>query len=205
MKRSTYTNLFKPLFDFIVSLISLIVLSPFLIILVLLLTVANRGTPFFAQARLGLNARIFRVVKFKTMNDLRDQAGNLLPDDVRLTTVGKFVRTTSLDELPQLWNVLRGEMSLVGPRPLLVEYRELYNPVQFRRHEVKPGITGWAQVNGRNAISWRDKFEFDVWYVDRVTFVVDMKILLLTIQKVLKAEGISGRGVATAEKFNGNN
>lgn len=147
----------------------------------------------------------FRVIKFKTMSDARDSSGNLLPDDARLTGVGKFVRKTSLDEIPQLLNVIRGDMSLIGPRPLLMEYVPIYSDVQRRRHEVRPGITGWAQVNGRNAISWREKFELDVWYVDHLDFLLDVKIVLITLVKVFKAEGISGRGVATAEKFTGNN
>lgn len=147
----------------------------------------------------------FRVIKFKTMNDARDAAGNLLPDDARLTGVGKFVRKTSLDEIPQLLNVIMGDMSLIGPRPLLMEYVPIYSDVQRRRHEVRPGITGWAQINGRNAISWREKFELDVWYVDHLSFILDVRIVLITLVKVFKAEGISGRGVATVERFTGNN
>lgn len=205
MKFSIYRDMVKPLSDKVASLILLIILSPFLVLLLLLLTLANQGSPLFFQPRLGRHANVFKVVKFKTMNDNRDAHGNLLPDDERLTTVGKFIRKTSLDELPQLWNVLIGNMSLIGPRPLLLEYKNLYNPVQFRRHEATPGITGWAQVNGRNTISWKDKFEYDVWYVDHVTFALDLKILWITVQKVLRAEGISGKGVATAEKFNGKN
>jgi lipopolysaccharide/colanic/teichoic acid biosynthesis glycosyltransferase len=173
------------------------------LLLWLLLAIANSGHPFFTQTRPGKNARLFKVIKFKTMNDHRDATGKLLPDAQRLTPVGKFVRKTSLDELPQLLNVLKGDMSLIGPRPLLVEYLPLYNEKQARRHEVKPGITGWAQVNGRNAISWEQKFEYDVWYVDHCTFSTDVKILLKTIEKVLKGEGINQQGQATAEAFKG--
>lgn len=166
---------------------------------------ANGGSPFFIQARPGKDGKLFRVIKFKTMNEKSDSLGNLLPDDVRLTRVGKFVRKTSLDEIPQLLNVIKGDMSLIGPRPLLGEYLEIYTPEQKRRHAVRPGITGWAQVNGRNTISWAEKFQFDLYYVDHLTFGLDARIFFITILKVFKAEGISGRGVATAERFNGNN
>jgi len=170
----------------------------------ILLTVANRGTPFFIQARPGKNGKIFKIVKFKTMNDKRDASGKLLPDDQRLTKIGKIVRKTSIDEIPQLWNVLKGDMSLVGPRPLLPEYLPLYNDFQKRRHEVRPGITGWAQVNGRNAVSWQQKFEYDVWYVENLSFLLDVKILLLTVKKVFKSEGIAAEGAATVGRFKGN-
>ncbi len=169
-----------------------------------LLVVSNRGIIWFVQPRPGRNGKIFRVIKFRTMNDLKNEQGELLPDDVRLTWVGKIIRKTSLDELPQLFNVIIGDMSIVGPRPLLTEYLPLYNDEQRRRHEVKPGITGWAQVNGRNAISWSQKFAYDVWYVDHQSFRLDIKILFLTIAKVLKAEGISSATAMTMEKFKGN-
>jgi undecaprenyl phosphate N,N'-diacetylbacillosamine 1-phosphate transferase len=171
----------------------------------MLLTIANQGIPLFLQERPGKNNRIFKVIKFRTMNNRRDQDGILLSDQVRLTTVGKFVRSTSLDELPQLFNVLKGEMSLIGPRPLLVKYLPLYSETQSRRHEVRPGITGWAQVNGRNAIAWNQKFELDVWYVDNVSATLDFKILILTLKKVLIREGISSDTSATMEPFRGNN
>lgn len=191
--------------DLVVSLAAFLISSPVFALAAVFLALGNRGNPFFLQTRPGKNSKPFKVVKFKTMNDQRDAAGNLLPDETRLTAIGKFVRKTSLDELPQLLNVIRGDMSLVGPRPLLTEYIPLYSQEQKRRHEVKPGITGWAQVNGRNSITWKEKFALDVWYVDHQSFWLDLKILLLTVVKVFKAEGISGRGVATAEKFNGNN
>jgi len=165
---------------------------------------ANDGQVWFLQERPGKNGRPFKVIKFKTMNDKRDDNGHLLPDDQRLTRVGKFIRTTSLDELPQLMNILRGEMSLIGPRPLLMEYLPLYSQTQRRRHEVKPGITGWAQVNGRNEVPWKERFEYDVWYVDNISFSVDMKIFLRTIAKVVRAEGINSKTAATMEKFTGN-
>jgi len=160
---------------------------------------------FFTQERPGKGARVFKVIKFKTMSDEKDDAGNLLPDAIRLTKIGKFLRSTSLDELPQLLNVLKGDMSLIGPRPLLVQYLPLYSKEQSRRHSVRPGITGWAQVNGRNAISWQKKFELDVWYVDHISFLLDLKIIYLTIKKVLIREGINSCGSATMESFNGNN
>jgi len=171
---------------------------------VVLLAVANRGKIWFTQSRPGKDEKIFTVVKFKTMNDARNERGELLPDDVRVTWIGNIIRKTSLDELPQLFNVLKGDMSIVGPRPLLVEYLPLYNNIQRRRHEVKPGITGWAQVNGRNAISWQQKFEYDVWYVKHQSFGLDLKILFLTVMKVFKAEGISSTTSVTMEKFKGN-
>jgi lipopolysaccharide/colanic/teichoic acid biosynthesis glycosyltransferase len=180
-----------------------VILSPVFFMVSICLYIANQGKPFFFQSRPGKQGKEFKVIKFKTMNDRKDLNGDLLSDEERLTSVGSFVRKTSLDEIPQLINVIRGDMSLVGPRPLLTEYLPLYNRTQQRRHEVRPGITGWAQVNGRNAISWEKKFELDVWYVDHVSLVLDIKILLLTVLKVFKSEGISQEGQATMEKFKG--
>lgn len=200
-----YRTYFKRLIDVIASLLGLLLLFPVLIIVTLLLVIANQGKPFFFQKRPGKNKKLFKIIKFKTMTDANDINGNLLPDAERLTRAGNFVRKTSLDELPQLVNVLIGDMSLIGPRPLLPEYLSLYSDFQNRRHEVKPGITGWAQVNGRNAISWKNKFEYDIWYVDKFSFLLDMKILLLTVKKVIKSEGINIEGQATTEAFNGNN
>lgn len=200
-----YLHFFKPLADRLIATVAIVVASPVLVVIVVLLAIANKGNVWFLQPRPGKHGKIFKVVKFKTMTDERDSSGNLLPDDVRLTAIGKFVRKTSLDELPQLVNVMKGDMSLIGPRPLLVEYLPLYSAEQSRRHDVKPGITGWAQVNGRNAISWQQKFAFDVWYVDNVSLTLDLKILFLTIKKVFKAEGISSTTSATMEKFRGNN
>lgn len=200
----TYRKLIKPLFDFTCSLLGLLVLSPIFLLVWLSLIIANSGKPFFYQRRPGKDGRIFTIVKFRTMNDKRDADGDLLPDTERLTKVGSFVRKTSLDEIPQLINVLKGDMSLVGPRPLLVEYLPLYNEVQARRHEVRPGITGWAQVNGRNAISWQQKFEYDVWYVKNLSFSLDLKILIKTVIKVFKSEGITQVGQATTQNFKGN-
>ena len=174
-----------------------------MLIVILLLLIANKGKAFFLQPRPGKNGRIFKVVKFKTMTDERDKFGDFLPDGDRITSIGNFIRKTSLDEIPQLLNVIKGDMSLVGPRPLLVEYLPLYDSFQARRHEVKPGITGWAQVNGRNAISWQQKFEYDVWYVDNLSFKTDFIILWKTFSKVFKSEGISSSTSATMEKFNG--
>ena len=199
-----YKSIVKPFFDVFSAALGLVVLSPLFVAITLLLAVANQGKPFFVQLRPGKNGTIFKIVKFKTMNDKQDIAGNLLPDEQRLTSIGKFVRKTSLDELPQLINVLLGHMSLVGPRPLLVNYLPLYNAHQRHRHDVKPGITGWAQVNGRNAISWQQKFNFDVWYVQNQSFGLDCKILLLTVLKVFKSEGISSATAATMEMFRGN-
>ena len=199
-----YKSIIKPFFDFLFSFISLLLLCPIFIVVTILLAFANNGRPFFFQDRPGKNERIFSIIKFKTMNDQTDTNGNLLPDAKRLTGIGKFVRKTSLDEIPQLINVLKGDMSLVGPRPLLVEYLPLYNEEQKRRHEVKPGITGWAQINGRNAITWEDKFKYDVAYVDQISFTLDLKILFLTLKKVFKSEGINQDGQATAQKFTGN-
>ena len=200
-----YRKFYKRFIDFIISLIGLLLLLPVLIVVTILLTIANKGKPFFFQLRPGKNEKLFKIIKFKTMNDKIDAEGNLLLDVKRLTKIGLFVRKTSLDEIPQLINVLKGEMSLVGPRPLLPQYLFLYSDSQSRRHEVKPGITGWAQVNGRNAISWEKKFQFDVWYVDQISFLVDLKILLLTVKKVFISEGINNEGQFTTEAFNGNN
>lgn len=180
------------------------ILSPFLLIITICLLVANNGNPFFIQARPGKNKKIFKVIKFKTMKDKKDMHGNVLPDADRLTKTGKFVRSTSLDELPQLINVLKGNMSLIGPRPLLVQYLPLYSEEQSRRHLVRPGITGWAQVNGRNAISWQQKFEYDVWYIDHFTFLLDIKIIWMTIKKVFIREGITSESSMTMEAFKGN-
>jgi len=186
-----YKTTIKPNLDFFAALFGLILLSPIFVIVTLLLATANNGKPFFFQTRPGENERLFSIIKFKTMNDKKDKNGKLLPDAERLTAVGKFVRKTSLDEIPQLLNVLKGDMSLVGPRPLLPEYLPLYTLEQKRRHDVKPGITGWAQVNGRNAINWEEKFKFDCWYVNNQSFLLDFKILILTVKKVLTADGIS--------------
>lgn len=199
-----YVSIVKPFFDKFTALVVLIIASPLLVLSVILLWFANKGNVWFLQERPGKDGKIFRVFKFKTMTDERDIHGNLLPDDKRLTAVGKFVRKTSLDELPQMINVLNGDMSIVGPRPLLVEYLPLYNQQQRRRHEVKPGITGWAQVNGRNALDWPERFACDVWYVDHISFALDIKILFLTVVKVFKAEGVSSGTSVTMEKFRGN-
>jgi undecaprenyl phosphate N,N'-diacetylbacillosamine 1-phosphate transferase len=200
-----YTNVVKPFFDRVFAAIALVVCSPVLLVTIFLLLIFNKGKVWFLQPRPGKDKRIFNVIKFKTMTDDRDASGQLLPDDVRLTPVGKFIRKTSIDELPQLINVVRGEMSFIGPRPLLVEYLNLYSEEQHRRHLVKPGITGWAQVNGRNTISWQQKFKYDVWYVENISFLLDIKILFLTLLKVFMAEGISGEGSATMKRFSGNN
>ncbi|MDR0866843.1 MAG: sugar transferase [Candidatus Symbiothrix sp.] len=199
-----YNSFFKRFFDFILSLSGFIILSPVFIFIVLFLSIANNGKPFFFQQRPGKNDQLFKVIKFKTMNDKKDIHGNLLSDSERMTPIGNFIRKTSLDEIPQLINVIWGDMSLVGPRPLLVEYLPLYDAEQKRRHNVRPGITGWAQVNGRNAISWRRKFELDVWYVDNLSFMLDIKIILLTIKKVCVREGINSEANITMEKFEGN-
>lgn len=203
-KHSLYKIFFKRHVDLLLSFLLLIMASPLLLLCWIGLFLANKGKPFFLQHRPGKNGRIFRIIKFKTMNDKRDESGELLPDAERLTGLGKWVRKTSLDELPQLINVLKGDMSLIGPRPLLVEYLPLYSPEQARRHEVRPGITGWAQVNGRNAISWEEKFNFDVYYVDNLSFSLDLKIMGMTILNVLKGKGIGQDGQATMEKFRGN-
>lgn len=201
-----YRNCIKRLIDFSISFLALSILWPILLIVAIWLHFANKGAgAFFFQERPGKDAKIFKVIKFKTMTDERDSDGKLLPDAERLTKVGKFVRSTSLDELPQLLNVLKGDMALIGPRPLMPKYLPLYSVEQMRRHEVRPGITGWAQVNGRNNISWTKKFELDVWYVDNLSFMLDLKILFLTVKKVLVREDISKDGHATTEPFNGTN
>ena len=215
-----YRNFFKRFFDFWIALIALICLSPVLLVVTIWLGIVNSrnprtsligggrrglGSAFFFQERPGKDGKIFKVIKFKTMTDERDENGELLPDEQRLTKVGRFIRSTSIDELPQLINVLKGDMALIGPRPLLVQYLPLYSNEQARRHEVKPGISGWAQCHGRNAISWTEKFKLDVWYVDHVSLWTDMKIIYLTFVKVVKREGISENGHATMEYFNGNN
>lgn len=201
-----YKNFFKRIIDFTIVFIVLLIIWPILLIITIWLHFANKGAgAFFTQERPGKDGKIFKVIKYKTMTDERDENGNLLPDAQRLTKVGKFVRSTSIDELPQLINVLKGDMSLIGPRPLLVKYLPLYSKEQARRHEVRPGMTGWAQCNGRNAISWTKKFELDVWYVDHCTLWTDIKIIWITIMKVLKRADISQEGQATMEAFNGNN
>ena len=201
-----YKNCFKRVFDFLIVLTALLIIWPFLLIIYIWLTIANKGAgAIFYQDRPGKGGKIFKVMKFKTMTDERDAEGNLLPDADRLTKVGKFVRSTSIDELPQLINVLKGDMALIGPRPLLVQYLPLYSKEQARRHEVRPGITGWAQCHGRNAISWTKKFELDVWYVDHVSLITDIKVILITIKKVLMRADISQEGQATMEFFNGSN
>lgn len=201
-----YRNIGKRAVDIAVSLTALSILSPLLAATALWLHFANKGAgAFFFQPRPGKNGKIFNICKFKTMTDSRDVDGNLLPDAERLTDVGRFVRSTSIDELPQLWNVLKGDMSLIGPRPLLVQYLQLYSDEQARRHDVRPGITGWAQCHGRNAISWKRKFELDVWYVDNISFITDCKVIFTTIQKVLERKDINSAVSATMEPFNGNN
>ena len=201
-----YRHFFKRIFDFLLVIGILLLIWPILLLITLGLAIANRGAgPFFTQTRPGLHGKLFKVIKFKTMTDERDAQGNLLPDADRLTPIGKWVRSTSIDELPQLLNVFKGDMALIGPRPLLPQYLPLYSPEQSRRHDVRPGITGWAQVHGRNAISWTRKFEYDVWYVDHCSLLVDLQIIGLTLQKVLKREGITQEGQATIEYFNGKN
>lgn len=199
-----YKTYFKRPFDFTIALIALLLLSPVFILVTISLFFANQGKPFFFQLRPGKNEKTFKIIKFKTMNDKKDENGNLLPDANRITKIGQLVRKTSLDELPQLINVLMGDMSIIGPRPLLPEYLPLYNEIQKRRHQVKPGITGWAQVNGRNAISWQQKFQYDVWYVENVSFILDCKIVFLTIKKVIIREGITAENSVSAEAFKGN-
>lgn len=200
-----YKNFLKRVFDFLAAFIGFLLLSPIFIFVVVGLFFANQGKPFFFQERPGKGNRVFKIIKFKTMNDRKDANGSLLSDAERLTPIGAFVRKTSLDEIPQLLNVIKGDMSLVGPRPLRTHYLPLYNKEQIRRHDVRPGITGWAQVNGRNAISWKKKFELDVYYVDNLSLLFDIKILFLTIKKVFIREGISKEGQVTTEAFNGNN
>ena len=201
-----YSNYIKRILDFCIAFTALSLLWPILLVITIFLHFANKGAgAFFTQERPGKNAKIFKVIKYKTMTDERDADGKLLPDAQRLTQIGKIVRSLSIDELPQLINVLKGDMSFVGPRPLLVKYLPLYSKEQMRRHDVRPGITGWAQVNGRNAITHTKKFEYDIWYVDNISFTLDLKILFLTVKKVFVREGISGEGIATAETFDGTN
>ena len=201
-----YKHFFKRVIDFTIALVVLLIIWPILLVIYIWLTIANKGAgAFFFQERPGLHGKIFKVIKFKTMTDERDAEGNLLPDAMRLTKVGKFVRSTSIDELPQLINVLKGDMALIGPRPLLVQYLPLYSKEQARRHEVRPGISGWAQCHGRNAISWTEKFKLDVWYVDHCSLLTDLKVIFITIKKVLVRDGISAEGQATMEAFNGKN
>lgn len=201
-----YKHFFKRFFDFIISLIALLLIGWFLLLVAIFLHFANKGAgAFFTQDRPGKDGKIFKVIKFKTMTDERDEKGELLPDEVRLTKVGKFVRSTSIDELPQLINVLKGDMALIGPRPLLPQYLPLYSPEQMRRHEVRPGISGWAQCHGRNAISWTEKFKLDVWYVDHCTLWTDVKVIFITIKNVLMRKDINSATSATMEGFNGHN
>lgn len=200
-----YAKYFKRIIDFCLSLIGLIVLSPLLIILIVLGAIFMRGNPFFAQERPGKDEKIFKLIKFRTMDNRKDKDGNLLPDEVRLNKYGKFLRSTSLDELPELINIIKGDMAIVGPRPLLLQYLPLYNETQKRRHEVLPGLTGWAQVNGRNSISWTERFSLDIEYVDNISFVKDVKILLLTVKSVFLHEGISSATSDTMEDFDGTN
>jgi len=202
-KRSPYRRYFKRPLDFVLSLATIIILSPILLLIALLVRIKLGSPVIFKQQRPGMNEKIFTLYKFRTMTDERDEKGELLPDEVRLTDFGKFLRASSLDELPELFNILKGDMSIVGPRPLLIEYLPLYNAHQRRRHEVRPGLTGWAQVNGRNAISWEEKFNYDVEYVDNLSFFLDVKIIFLTIMKVSKREGINQEGRATMEPFRG--
>lgn len=200
-----YRRYIKRMLGFTIALVALICLSPVLLVVTVWLHFANKGAgAFFVQERPGLNGKIFKIIKFKTMTDERDASGNLLPDKERLTRVGRFVRSTSIDELPQLFNVLTGDMALIGPRPLLVRYLPLYSPEQFRRHEVRPGITGWAQCHGRNTLSWDEKFKLDVWYVDHYSFKTDLQVIFMTIRRVLMHEGISQQGQATMKEFTGN-
>lgn len=200
-----YKLFIKPVVDFFVALIGLMIISPLFILITILLTISNRGTPFFVQKRPGKSGKIFKVIKFKTMNDRRDPEGNLLPDSKRLTKIGRILRRTSLDEIPQLINVIKGNMSFIGPRPLLVEYIPLYNKKQARRHEVRPGITGWAQVNGRNSMLFSKRFENDVWYVDNISFKLDIKIVFLTLRNVITSKGvINGQNVTDVDDLNFN-
>ncbi len=201
-----YRDGIKRVLGFCIALVAIICLSPLLLVVTIWLHFANKGAgAFFFQERPGKNSKIFKIIKYKTMTDERDADGKLLPDAQRLTRVGRFVRSTSIDELPQLFNVLKGDMALIGPRPLLVQYLPLYSPEQARRHEVRPGITGWAQCHGRNTLSWQEKFKLDVWYVDHCSFMTDLKVIFTTIKKVIVRDGISQDGQATMESFNGNN
>jgi lipopolysaccharide/colanic/teichoic acid biosynthesis glycosyltransferase len=198
-----YRSFLKRLFDFLIATVAFVIALPIFIVIMIWLFFVNKGKPFFLQDRPGKGERIFKVIKFKTMTDEKDQNGKLLPDHLRMTTIGRFVRKTSLDEIPQLLNVIKGDMSLIGPRPLLVSYLPLYNEVQKRRHEIRPGVTGWAQVNGRNAIGWEQKFEYDVWYVDHYSFLLDIRIILLTALKVFKSEGINAEDNIPMRPFRG--
>lgn len=203
---AVYRNCVKRVLDFTIALVAVVILSPLLLAVTVWLHFANKGAgAFFLQERPGKDGKIFKIIKFKTMTDERDANGKLLPDQQRLTRVGRIVRSTSIDELPQLFNVLKGDMAIIGPRPLLVRYLPLYSPEQARRHEVRPGITGWAQCHGRNALSWSEKFKLDVWYVDHCSLMTDLKVIFITIKKVIVREGISQDGQATMELFNGNN
>ena len=202
--RHLYRDYLKRILDFLIALIGLIILLPFCIIILPVVSISNGGPVFFCQTRPGLNNRLFKMIKLKTMTDKRDESGKLLPDNSRLTILGRLLRSLSVDEFPQLINILRGDMSLVGPRPLLIEYLPLYSEFQKRRHEIRPGITGWAQVNGRNELSWQKKFELDIWYVDNLSFVLDLKILLMTVSRVIQRKGINSGDVVTMEKFTGN-
>lgn len=201
-----YRDYIKRVLGFVLSFLAIICLSPLFLVVTIWLHFANKGAgAFFFQERPGKNGKIFKIIKYKTMTDERDALGKLLPDNQRLTKVGRFVRSTSIDELPQLFNVLKGDMALIGPRPLLVDYLPLYSREQARRHEVRPGITGWAQCHGRNTLSWSEKFSLDVWYVDHCSFLIDLQVILTTIKKVVVRDGISHEGQATMDKFNGNN
>lgn len=200
-----YQHLIKPFFDYLLALFLLLTSLPLFILITALLLIEHRGSPFFVQSRGGIGQSVFNIIKFKTMNDKKDTNGQLLPDSERLSKLGGFIRKTSLDELPQLFNILRGDMSLVGPRPLKSEYLELYSEIQRQRHNVKPGITGWAQINGRNNLSWSQKFELDVWYVTNANFFLDIKILFLTVVKIFKFSDVNMDGQATAVLFNGKN
>lgn len=200
-----YRRFVKPFFDFSLALILLCILFPLLLFLAFLLLIQNRGTSFFSQIRPGYQTRLFTIYKLKTMRDTRNEKGELLPDNKRMTPLGKIIRKLSLDELPQLWNVLKGEMSFVGPRPLLPEYVPLYSKEQLKRHEVKPGITGWAQVKGRNTITWKQKFEYDLWYIENQSFILDIKIVFLTAGKIFKTKEVNASSLITMERFNGNN
>lgn len=199
-----YKHFFKRFFDIVIGLIGIVVFSPFFLIVFIVLSISNREIPFFYQERPGLHEKIFKIIKFKTMNDKKDINGKLLTDDKRLTKIGQFIRKTSLDELPQIINLLKGDMSIIGPRPLLPEYLPLYNEKQKKRHLVKPGISGWAQVNGRNALNWQQKFEYDIWYVENLSFLLDVRIFFMTFLKVFQSEGVNTENQATTFKFTGN-
>ena len=200
-----YQTFIKPIVDFTIALLAIVFLLPLILFIIVLLSIANAGEPFFLQRRPGKNGRIFKIIKFRTMTNKTSEDGDLLPDSERLTTIGKVIRKTSIDEIPQLFNVLKGEMSLVGPRPLLPEYLAIYTKDQQKRHLVKPGLTGWAQVNGRNAISWSEKLKLDVWYVENISWKLDLRIIFRTIKKVVLSEGVNSRDMATTEPFNGKN